>query len=131
MLVSAAQYAGSLLTKRKAELTEIASSLGLPDPEAKMTDLIKSIQEHLDANEKALMQSPVYKGLFVRRRRVRQATGRKVLILYHRHADGETPGPDVRSAVDGVIKRSRKSLNKLTDALDPAKIPLPDTPVSV
>ena len=68
--MSSSTYAGSLLTKRKAELSEIAQSLGLSDPEAKVNDLVKNIQGHLDANETALLQSPMFKGLYARKARV-------------------------------------------------------------
>jgi hypothetical protein len=41
--------------------------MGLPDPEAKIADLIKAIQVHMDAEEATLSKDPLYKGLFIRR----------------------------------------------------------------
>ena len=57
------------------------------------------------------------------------------ILTDFRHNETETPGPDLRNAVDSVVKKSRKSLNKtidrVTDALDPANIALPESPISV
>lgn len=62
-----ATYSGSLLNKRKAELVEIASALKL-DADAKMTDMIKSIQGYLEAHEPELREVPMFKGLYGSRR---------------------------------------------------------------
>ncbi|ORX34370.1 hypothetical protein BD324DRAFT_653148 [Kockovaella imperatae] len=125
--MSDTQYSGSLLNKRKAELSEIASSLGLADPDAKMTELIKTIQDHLEKNEKDLMSTPKYKGLYVRK-------GRVVLVA-PRHHDTETPAPEVVKTVEGTVKKPRKSMNKaldrIADAIDPANIALPESPINV
>lgn len=61
-------FAGSLLNKRKPELLEIGAALGLPTDDVRVTDLVKSIQAHLDANEAKLASNPTFKGLFYKKR---------------------------------------------------------------
>lgn len=61
-------FAGSLLNKRKPELLEIGTALGLPTDDVRVTDLVKSIQAHLDANEAKLASNPTFKGLFYKKR---------------------------------------------------------------
>lgn len=61
-------FSGSLLSKRKPELVEIGAALGLPTDDIRVTDLVKSIQAHLDANEAQLASNPTFKGLFYRKR---------------------------------------------------------------
>lgn len=61
------RFSGSLSGKRKSELAEIASALEL-DASAKVADLVKSIQTHLDVNETSLSKTPQFKGLYVRRK---------------------------------------------------------------
>lgn len=61
-------FSGSLLSKRKPELVEIGAALGLPTDDIRVTDLVKSIQAHLDANEAKLASDPTFKGLFYKKR---------------------------------------------------------------
>ncbi|KAK8846755.1 hypothetical protein IAR55_005843 [Kwoniella newhampshirensis] len=120
-------YTGSLLTKRKNDLVEIATALGLPETEARIADLIKSIQSHLEANESSLSQSPQFKGLYKKR-----SSG-----THPPDSDSESPsaGTDIKSTVTTGVKQSRKSINKAFDriqsAVDAANIPLPESPVSI
>ncbi|GFZ49155.1 hypothetical protein JCM24511_06905, partial [Saitozyma sp. JCM 24511] len=120
-----ATYSGSLLNKRKAELVEIASALKL-DADAKMTDMIKSIQGYLEAHEPELREAPMFKGLYGSRRG--RASGG------HGETDSE-PSETVTGAIASATKKSRKSINKaidrVTETIDAASIPLPETPIAV
>nr|XP_031861908.1 uncharacterized protein CI109_002738 [Kwoniella shandongensis]KAA5528980.1 hypothetical protein CI109_002738 [Kwoniella shandongensis] len=120
-------YTGSLLTKRKNDLVEIAQALGLPDTDARIADLVRNIQSHLEANETELIQSPRFKGLYKKR-----SSG-----THPPDSDSESPSAsnDVKNVVTAGIKSSRKSMNKAFDkvqsVVDAANIPLPESPVSL
>lgn len=60
-------FTGSLHTKRRADLVEIAEALGL-ETEAKMAELKESIQQYLDQNEADLSNKAQFKGLYGRRK---------------------------------------------------------------
>ncbi|KAK1926409.1 hypothetical protein DB88DRAFT_481707 [Papiliotrema laurentii] len=116
-------FTGSLTNKRKADLVEIAQALGVPEADAKIADLIKNIHAHLEANEAELSQSPRFKGLYSRRAR-------------HHSDESDTPLEvrDVKQAVEGSVKKGRKSVNKALDKVanvDPASIALPESPINV
>lgn len=61
-------FTGSLSSKRKHELVEIAEALNISDPEAKMTELKEKIQSYLDINESKLVKEAQFKGLYGRKR---------------------------------------------------------------
>ncbi|EIW68709.1 hypothetical protein TREMEDRAFT_44531 [Tremella mesenterica DSM 1558] len=112
-------YSGSLTAKRKAELVEIAQALDIPDADAKISELVKKIQQHLDMNETSLSKSPMFKGLYNKKKT---------------HADSETDTPlsDAKAAVVSTVVKGRKSINKAIDKVvdAAANIPLPETPVN-
>ncbi|ORY26899.1 hypothetical protein BCR39DRAFT_540018 [Naematelia encephala] len=112
-------YTGSLMQKRKPELVEIAQALEL-DAEAKVSDLIKNIQAHLDSNETSLSNTPMFKGLYHKSHR--RSTGNN-----SSEDGGVIPVVEIKTAVG----RGRKSINKMLDkVVDAANIPLPDSPVA-
>lgn len=61
-------FTGSLGSKRKHELVEIAEALNISDPEAKMTELKDKIQSYLDTNESKLSKDAQFKGLYGKKR---------------------------------------------------------------
>ena len=77
---SSTPYTGALSQKRRPELVEIAQALEL-DASAKMADLVKSIQSHLDTNEDTLSKSPMFKGLYSRRRKWARPTQGNGVVL--------------------------------------------------
>ncbi|WWD00291.1 hypothetical protein V866_007201 [Kwoniella sp. B9012] len=126
-----ATYTGALGSKRKSDLVEIAESLGISDPEARVADLVKTIQAHLDRNESSLSKDARYKGLYYKKR----ASGTHPL-----DSDSESPtitatAADVKSQIVSTAKSSRKSINKAIDkvqaTIDAANVPLPDSPVAL
>ena len=53
----------------------------------------------------------------------------------HQDSDSETPMAEVKTMMEGQIKRGRKSLNKTFDRfsniIDPSNIALPESPVNL
>ncbi|KAL7418538.1 hypothetical protein Q5752_006996 [Cryptotrichosporon argae] len=115
-------FTGSLATKRKAELVDIAATLGLPAAaEARMAELREAIQARLDADD-ALRDDPVFRGLYSQRRRPTRA-----------ESESDTPAfgtPDVKAAVAYVAARGRKSVTRALETVQAADIPLPDSPAA-
>ena len=65
---SSSSFTGALSTKKRSDLVEIANALELPYTDVKVSDLVKKIQDYLALNEGTLGQSPMFKGLYGRRR---------------------------------------------------------------
>ncbi|KII90285.1 hypothetical protein PLICRDRAFT_175048 [Plicaturopsis crispa FD-325 SS-3] len=61
-------YSGSLGAKKKAELQQIASALGVNDTGTR-DDLFNKIRTHLDNNQAELEDKPAFSGLFGRKKR--------------------------------------------------------------
>lgn len=61
-------YTGALQPKKKSDLQEIAQALSIQDTGSK-EELLARIKKHLDANQDALEDDPVFAGLFGRRKR--------------------------------------------------------------
>ncbi|WWC67669.1 uncharacterized protein I206_101580 [Kwoniella pini CBS 10737] len=119
-----ASFTGALGSKRKSDLTEIAESLGISDPEAKVADLVKSIQSYLDKNETTLSKDNRYKGLYYKKR----ASGTHP-------PDSDSESPSASDIKNTVLKSSRKSINRTLDkvqaTIEAANIPLPESPVAL
>lgn len=64
------EFHGALGGKKKADLVEIATALGIPDLGRKISELREAIQAKLDESADALREDPVFKGLYRARRRV-------------------------------------------------------------
>lgn len=75
-------FAGSLPSKKKAELREIAVALHINDAGTK-EDVQQRIRKHLDENQTALEDNPTFSGLFVKRKKIVQVT-RVYVSLYSR-----------------------------------------------
>ncbi|WWC87213.1 uncharacterized protein L201_002100 [Kwoniella dendrophila CBS 6074] len=126
-LNSLSTFTGALGSKRKSDLVEIAESLGINNPEARVADLVKSIQAHLDRNETTLSQDSRYKGLYYKKR----ASG-----THPPDSDSESPvAADIKSTIVSTAKASRKSINKAVDkvqaTIEAANIPLPESPIAL
>ncbi|WVW78753.1 hypothetical protein I302_100714 [Kwoniella bestiolae CBS 10118] len=124
-----ASFTGALGSKRKSDLAEIAESLGISDPEARVADLVKNIQAHLDRNESVLSKDARYKGLYYKKR----ASG-----THPPDSDSESPtitAADVKAQIVSTAKSSRKSINKAVDkvqaTIDAANVPLPESPIAL
>jgi hypothetical protein len=61
-------YSGSLGPKKKHELQEIALALRISDQGTK-DEIVQRITKHLDSNQDALEDNPIFTGLFGRRKR--------------------------------------------------------------
>ncbi|KAF9526074.1 hypothetical protein CPB83DRAFT_795487 [Crepidotus variabilis] len=61
-------YSGSLQPKKKSELQEIALALKISDQGTK-EEVVQRITKHLDVNQDALEDKPMFSGLYGRRRR--------------------------------------------------------------
>lgn len=111
----------------------------------KRTDLISSIQAHLDEHEESLRNQDRFKGLFTRRKRASQATpdSDDVFEGAKAAADEATDAvkkagrksvnaakPAVDDAVDTTSKSMKSGIQRAKEMLgfDPKDIPLPDSP---
>ncbi|KAK4689777.1 hypothetical protein P7C73_g325, partial [Tremellales sp. Uapishka_1] len=125
-----ATFTGSLATKRKSELIELAEALHVPNIEGKMAAVVKQIQTFLDENEPTLSILPEFKGLYYKKR---SSTARSPSHL--NGSDTESTSGDVKSAIMASARKSRKSINKAIEkvqsSFDAASIPLPESPVTV
>ncbi|WVR04418.1 hypothetical protein IAU60_001420 [Kwoniella sp. DSM 27419] len=127
-------FSGALSHKRKSDLTDIADALGISTAEAKVADLVKSIQSYLDENETTLAKDARFKGLYYKKRSSgthppeSDSSDSPPLI-------GNVTASDVRNALTSTVKTGRKSLGKAADRLQSvagaANIPLPDSPIAM
>ncbi|OXB37269.1 hypothetical protein J007_02968 [Cryptococcus neoformans] len=127
-------FSGSLLSKRKPELVEIGAALGLPTDDIRVTDLVKSIQAHLDANEAQLASNPTFKGLFYRKRSSHGNGGGN-----GSHTPERSSSPTIRaeikkpesSGASTARALTSKASDRLQEVADAAKVPLPESPVAL
>ena len=120
------------MTKRKAELVEIAQALDISDAEGKITDLIKNIQAHLDSNEATLSKTSLFRGLYGRRHRWVYSDIAVGRAQHRRHPADSDSGTPMSDMVVASGARGRKSMSKAVDKLvDAANIPLPESPIKM
>lgn len=126
---------------------QLAEALGLSlDESSKRTDLISSIQTHLDDHEESLRNQDRFKGLFTRRKhRASQATPDSDDVYEGVKATADDAADAVKKAgrksvssakstaddaVDATNKTMKSGIQRAKEMLgfDPKDIPLPDSP---
>ncbi|ODN75376.1 hypothetical protein, variant 1 [Cryptococcus amylolentus CBS 6039] len=130
-------YSGSLLSKRKPELVDIAAALGIPTDDVRVSDLVKNIQSQLDTRESTLAQDPIFKGLYFKKRSSHgNGNGIGIGTPERSHSPSmATPHTEIKRSVTGSARKAGASINKALDRVqelvDAANVPLPESPLSL
>ncbi|TYJ52701.1 hypothetical protein B9479_006707 [Cryptococcus floricola] len=130
-------YSGSLLSKRKPELVDIAAALGIPTDDVRVSDLVKNIQSQLDTRESTLAQDPIFKGLYFKKRSSHgNGNGIGIGTPERSHSPPmATPHTEIKRSVTGSARKAGASINKALDRVqelvDAANVPLPESPSKV
>ncbi|WVQ76805.1 hypothetical protein IAR50_006479 [Cryptococcus sp. DSM 104548] len=131
-----AAYSGSLLSKRKPELLDIAAALGIPTDDVRVSELVKNIQSQLETRESTLSQDPTFKGLYFKKRSSHGGNGNGIGTPERSHSPSvATPGTEVKKSVSSSARQAGASINKALDRVqelvDAANVPLPESPLSL
>ncbi|KAF5314430.1 hypothetical protein D9619_011853 [Psilocybe cf. subviscida] len=137
-------YSGALQPKKKSDLQEIAQALSIQDTGSK-EELLARIKKHLDANQDALEDDPVFAGLFGRRKRSVQPPHQQSAApvplpaslagRFAPSATGSSPTPDALSekprssrrsgALDAIKEYSSKDASGIIKADIPSAVSTP------
>ena len=130
--MTTAVYSGTLQSKKKAELKEIASALHISESGTR-EDLQQRIRKHLDDNQTSLEHNLVFSGLFKRKKGLQPLSNGSVplhLLLssssfLHRHS---AASPASESAEEILEKKlaSPSSIRSTRRNLAPVETPAPD-----
>lgn len=114
MAGSSASFSGSLQTKKKAELQEIAQALKLKDTGTR-DELQTRIKSHLDENTDELEENPTFAGLYNTRKRQRSLQAQEIVL----------PSRNVGRGRMGTLKEQREPSPAAPEDLADVSVLLP------